>query len=60
MDGKEYGMRLEDRIVALLYEIEYLKKQIQPTDTGHIHTAISVRRNRLDQLIEQLVNEDNT
>jgi predicted neuraminidase len=60
MDGKEYCMRLEDRIVALLYEIEYLKKQIQPTDTGHIHTAIAVLRNRLDQLIEELVNEDNT
>ena len=53
-------MRLEDRIVALLYEIEYLKKQIQPTDTGHIHTTIGVLRNRLDQLIEELVNEDNT
>jgi hypothetical protein len=51
-------MRIEDRIVALMYEIEYLKKQLQPHDTGHIHTAIGVMRNRLDQLIEELVNDE--
>jgi len=51
-------MRIEDRIVALMYEIEYLKKQLQPHDTGHIHTTISVMRNRLNQLIEELVNDE--
>jgi len=31
-------------------EIEYAKSQLQPHDTGHIHTAISWLEDRLEQL----------
>ena len=31
-------------------EIKYAKSQLQPHDTGHIHTAISWMQHRLNQL----------
>ncbi len=31
-------------------EIEYAKSQLQPHDTGHIHTAIGWLEDRLEQL----------
>ena len=31
-------------------EIEYAKSQLQPHDTGHIHTAISWLEHRVDEL----------
>ena len=38
-------------IVAVLQdELKVLEKQIQPTDTGHIHTAISVLTHRIGEL----------
>ena len=33
-------------------EIEYLRKQIRPHDTGHIHTTISVLEHRVKELSE--------
>lgn len=37
-------------IGVLEKEIEYAKSQLQPEDTGHIHTAISWLEHRLEQL----------
>ena len=31
-------------------EIEYAKSQLQPHDTGHIHTAIGWLEDRLEQI----------
>ena len=45
-------MKHETNVVleVLYQEIEYLKTQIQPTATGHIHTAISVLKNRIENI----------
>ena len=39
-----------DRLVILLEEIAYAESQLQPHDTGHLHTTISV----LDERIEEI------
>ena len=39
-------------IQFLKEEIEYLRKQIRPHDTGHIHTTISVLEHRVKELSE--------
>jgi hypothetical protein len=38
------------RISILEKEIEYAKSQLQPHDTGHIHTAISWLEHRIREL----------
>jgi len=38
------------RVDVLNDEIEYAKSQLQPHDTGHIHTAISWMEHRLEEL----------
>ena len=53
-------MTKENLIVALLHEIEYFKTQIQPHDTGHIHTTINTLQNRVDQLTKEMYNANNT
>ena len=35
-------------------EIAYAKSQLQPHDTGHIHTAISWMENRVTSLTEDI------
>ena len=37
-------------ISVLKAEIEYLKSQIPPHDTGHIHTAIRTLEHRIKEL----------
>ena len=38
------------QIKALRHEISVLKGRLQPHDTGHIHTAISVLQHRIEEL----------
>lgn len=38
------------RVDVIKDEIEYAKSQLQPHDTGHIHTAISWMENRIEEL----------
>jgi|TARA_B100001013_G_scaffold100087_3_gene56446 hypothetical protein len=38
------------RVNILKEEIAHLKTLLQPTDTGHIHTAISVLEDRIKEL----------
>ena len=40
----------EEHIAVLEKEIDILKSKIQPTDTGHLHTTISVLEWRLKEL----------
>lgn len=43
-------MKNTDRLIFLMEEIAHLEKQLQPHDTGHIHTAISVLRRRVQEV----------
>jgi hypothetical protein len=38
------------RIEILESEVEYAKSQLQPHDTGHIHTTISWLQQRIEDL----------
>jgi len=44
-----------NHIQSLKEEIEYLKKQIQPHDSGHIYTTISVLEDRVKELSGWLI-----
>ena len=44
-----------DRLVVFDEEIKYAENQLQPHDTGHIHTAISWMKTRLNQLRRNLI-----
>ena len=48
--GSVGGYANEIHLAVLKDEVEVLKKQIQPHDTGHIHTAISVLTHRIGEL----------
>ena len=45
----------QTRLTILREEVELLKEQIRPHDTGHIHTAISVLNNQISD-IEETIN----
>ena len=45
---------LLNQIAVLQTEIDYAKSQLQPHDTGHIHTAISWMTERILQLENQV------
>ena len=38
-------------IKVLRKEVEILTSRLQPHDTGHLHTAISVINDRIDELL---------
>ena len=42
------------RLSILNQEVELLKEQILPYDTGHIYTAISVLENQISQIKETI------
>lgn len=43
-----------DYLEVLYKEIEYAKSQLQPSDTGHIHTAINWMSQRIDEVKEDI------
>ena len=43
---------------SLLCEIEILKSKLEPHDTGHIHTAISVLSERCKEIDSQIYSTD--
>ena len=45
---------------VLAKEIQLLKSRIQPTDNGHIYTAINVLESRVVELENTLTQEENT
>ena len=44
----------EIRLAVLQDEIEIHKSRLEPHDTGHLHTAISVIQNRIEELTCQM------
>ncbi len=42
----------KDHITALLAEIEVLRSRFEPTDTGHLRTAVSVLEERVKEIID--------
>ena len=46
----------EIRLAVLKDEIEIHKSRLEPHDTGHLHTAISVIQNRIEELTWQMFN----
>ena len=48
---------LVDHKKSLLREIEILNSRIEKHDTGHIHTAISVLKHRVEELNGQIEKE---
>ena len=48
--GQEYNIR----VAVLKDEIDLLKSQIEPHDTGHIHTTINTLRGRVDELKKEI------
>lgn len=50
----EPNLATAKHISALLDEVDYLKTLIQPSDTGHIHTAISVLHEHIHKLLEEM------
>ena len=43
-----------DRLIVLLEEIAYAESQLQPHDTGHIHTSIAWMKQRVKTIKEKL------
>ena len=43
-----------DRLVVLMEEIAYAESQLQPEDTGHIHTSIAWMKHRVKTIKEKL------
>lgn len=43
-----------DRLLMLQEEVAILKTRIQPHDTGHIHTTISVLEERIAELRDEI------
>ncbi len=50
LKGQQYDM---EHIIHLIREIDYLRTQIQPHDTGHIHTTISTLEHRVEELMRK-------
>ena len=44
----------KEHLNALLAEIEVLKSRFEPTDTGHIRTAVNVLEDRVQEIINSL------
>jgi len=47
----------KEHILALIEEVRQLEARMQPTDTGHIATAINVLMGRIEELLTKLVKE---
>tara|TARA_Y100000022_G_scaffold148376_1_gene130067 strand:- start:9 stop:191 length:183 start_codon:yes stop_codon:yes gene_type:complete len=46
-----------ERLMILMDEISIAKSQLQPTDTGHIHTAINWMETRVDEVKKDIDEE---
>ncbi len=45
-----------ERIIMLMEEISIAEKKLKPQTTGHIHTAISYLRNRVEEIQKGIAN----
>jgi len=46
----------KEHVLALMTEIQVLRSRIEPTDTGHLHTAINVLEERIQELLNSMQN----
>lgn len=44
----------KEHLNALLAEIQVLRSRFEPTDTGHLRTAVSVLEERVQEIIKSL------
>ncbi len=44
----------KEHLQALLSEIEILRSRFEPTDTGHLRTAVNVLEDRVKEILESL------
>ena len=44
----------KEHLNALLAEIEVLKSRFEPTDTGHLRTAVNVLEERVQEILNSL------
>ena len=44
----------KEHIKALLAEVEVLKSRFEPTDTGHLRTAVNVLEERVKEILNSL------
>lgn len=44
----------KEHLNALLIEIQVLRSRFEPTDTGHLRTAVSVLEERVQEIIKSL------
>ena len=44
----------KEHLNALLAEIEVLKLRFEPTDTGHLRTAVNVLEERVQEILNSL------
>jgi hypothetical protein len=60
LDSQEKMMINKKELIAaikvLRKEVEILTSRLEPTDTGHLHTAINVINSRIDEMILQASN----
>ena len=49
-----YGRQLLEHMMHLIRERDHLKTLLQPQDTGHISTAISVLDKRIIEIKDQI------
>jgi hypothetical protein len=48
INGERYD---QEHIIHLIREIDHLKTELQPHDTGHIHTTIATLERRVHELM---------
>lgn len=44
----------KEHLNALLAEIDVLRSRFEPTDTGHLRTAVSVLEERVQEILKSL------
>ncbi len=57
-DEEDVQNKINLTIKVLKEQIEVFKDRIEPTETGHLHTAISVVSHRISELEKELKTED--
>ena len=58
--GLETRKERMDHMFALMDEVRVLVGRLEPHDTGHIHTAIGVLNDRVEELKHELSKNGNT
>lgn len=56
LNGERYD---QEHIIHLIREIDHLKTELRPHDTGHIYTTISTLERRVQELMSKHENKTN-